>query len=298
MPGSYVVVTHGLFGSLDAVANEAQALRQAGHHVLAIEMRGHGQPKERSSRLPITLGLRETADLLAAARWLKTEHHARRVGLVAFSVYGFEGLLAAWLDAAPLAPADAGRPILRYVPTPAAEPAFNGGMFIISATVGVRTVSRVFGQRWLKLKAPVKYTFQQKVDARLREFGDPPPRDIWGFIMAELRRDGWAKAYGSEAGLRKDMEWFLDLQSKNWAVGVRRMEAVRNPVLVLSAANDPLGTTQDVVELFSRTKNPNIGVILLNGGGHMGFAALSRDYYYSLMTAFFNPATAPRRADR
>ena len=74
--------------------------------------------------------------------------------------------------------------------------------------------------------------------------------------------------------MREDMEWFIDLQSKNWAVGARRMETVRNPVLVLSAANDPLGTAQDVAEFFSRANNPNIGVILLNGGGHMGFAAL------------------------
>lgn len=297
--GSYVVITHGMFGSLEGVGmlNHVQALRRAGHHVLAIEMRGHGQTSESSAHLPMTFGLKETADLLAIARWLKTEHHARRVGLVAFSVSGFESLLAAWLDAAPLAPADAARPILRYVPTPAAEPAFNGGMFIISAPVGIHTMAQVLEQRWHKLQAPVKYTFQQRVEQRLREFGDPAPRDLWDFVIAELRRDGWVRAYGSKAKLRADMDWFLDLQRNNWAAGAHRMEAVRVPILILSAANDPLGTGQDVAELFARVKNPNLGVILLKDGGHMGFAALSADYFYSLMTEFFHPATAPRRVD-
>ena len=65
------------------------------------------------------------------------------------------------------------------------------------------------------------------------------------------------------------------------------------PVLVLSAANDPLGSAQNVAELFSRVHNPNIGVVMLKEGGHMGFSALSADYYYSLMMNFFDPKTGP-----
>ena len=297
IPGSYVIITHGMFGSLEGpdMENHVQALRRAGHHVLAIEMRGHGQVGERSRALPITFGLRETADLLTAAQWLKTKHHAQRVGLVAFSVYGFESLLAAWLDAAPLGPADAARPILRNAPAVAAEPTFNGGMFIVSAPVGIQKMSNVFAKRWGKTEAPVKWTFQKHVENRLREFGDPPPRSIWDFIIPELRRDGWTRAYASETKLRSDMEWYLDLRTNNWSAGTQRLELARTPILVLSAANDPLATAQDVADLFSRVNNPNIGVILLSGGGHMGFPALSANYYYSLMKAFFDPATAPRR---
>ena len=298
IPGSYVVITHGLFGSLEGTGMEhnVQTLRGAGYHVLAIELRGHGgQEDEPNLKKSMTFGLKETADLLAAARWLKTKHGAKRVGLVAYSVSGFESLLAAWLDAAPLPPADAKRRILKYAPPPTTEPAFNGGMFIISAPVGIQTMSQVLEQRWGTYRAPVKATFQQMVDKRLRGFEELPPHNIWDFIVPELRRDDCAKAYRSEAKLRADMEWFLDLQRNNWSVGVRRMEAVRTPILILSAANDPLATGQDVAELFARVNNPNIGVILLNSGGHMGFKSLSADYFYSLMTAFFNPATAPRR---
>lgn len=297
IPGSYVVITHGLFGSLEGkgMENNVQMLRREGHHVLAIELRGHGgQTDEPNRNMAMTFGLKETADLLAAARWLKTKHHAKRVGLVTYSVSGFESLLAAWLDAAPLPPEDAARPILKYARPPAAEPAFNGGMFIISVPVGIQTMSLVLEQRWGTYGAPVKATFQRMVDKRLQGFGEPAPRNMWDFMLAELRRDGWAKAYRSEAKMRSDMEWFLDLQRNNWSAGARRMEAVRTPILFLSAANDPLATGQDVAELFARVNNPNIGVILLNSGGHMGFKSLSADYFYSLMLAFFDPATAPR----
>src|SRR5262249_6185463 len=90
---------------------------------------------------------------------------------------------------------------------------------------------------------------------------------------------------------------FIDLSHDDWRVGVERMENVRVPMLVLSAANDPLGTAQGVAELFGRVRNPNIGVILLKEGGHMGFSALSADYYYSLMLNFFDPRTSPRLSE-
>ena len=71
------------------------------------------------------------------------------------------------------------------------------------------------------------------------------------------------------------------------------MENIRVPVLILNSANDPLACAQDVANLFCRQHNPNIGVILLKEGGHIGFAAYDADYYYTLMTNFFDPATAP-----
>src|SRR6185436_1559864 len=45
IPGSYIIITHGLFGTLYGIdmQNHVEALRLAGHHVLALEMRGHGE---------------------------------------------------------------------------------------------------------------------------------------------------------------------------------------------------------------------------------------------------------------
>jgi predicted alpha/beta-fold hydrolase len=95
--------------------------------------------------------------------------------------------------------------------------------------------------------------------------------------------------------MREDFLKLVDFHrgTQPWEAGVERMENVRVPVLVLSSANDPLGTAQNVADLFARVKNPNVGVIILKEGGHMGFSALSADYYYSLMLNFFDPGTAP-----
>ena len=66
------------------------------------------------------------------------------------------------------------------------------------------------------------------------------------------------------------------------------------PLLVLHAAEDPApGSAQAVAEVFGRVTNPNCGAIIIRGGGHTGFAAHAAPYYYSLMKAFFDPATAP-----
>lgn len=298
IPGSYIVITHGLFGSLDGtdMENHVQALRLAGHHVLAIEMRGHGVTRQRYPGSAVTFGLCETADLLAVAHWLKSEQHATRVGLVSFSLTGLESLLAAWLDgdSPPLDAVDTQRPVCRYACAPRAEAAYNGGMFLVSVPMDIAATNEQFEKRWGLFEAPCKATFQQHMADRLRSFGEPPTYRMWAFIEAELGRDGWGKAYGSLEALQADVKWYTDLHAEGWGMGVRRLERVRNPVLVLSAANDPLGTAQGVAELLARVNNPNVGLIMLKGGGHMGFPALSADYYYSLMRAFFDPATAPR----
>ena len=113
--------------------------------------------------------------------------------------------------------------------------------------------------------------------------------------MRLISRGGFAAAYGSFERAYAALMRFIDWSRDDWAVGAARADNFRVPVLVLAAANDPLGTGQSVAELFGRTTNPNVGVILLKEGGHMGFTALSADYYYSLMVNFFDPRTGPRR---
>src|SRR6185369_3537176 len=79
--GSYIVITHGLFGSMNGldVQNQVLALRNAGHHVLAVEMRGHGATHVKFPNESITFGVLEAPDLLAVARWLKSDKGAKRV---------------------------------------------------------------------------------------------------------------------------------------------------------------------------------------------------------------------------
>jgi len=306
IPGSFVIMTHGLFGSLDGydVQNHVQALRRAGHHVLAMEMRGHGETQVDHPEYTISFGIRECGDLLAAARWLKTAHGATRVGLVSFSLTAYEALLSGWLDGKKPVTEFAGVPLLAALPKPQAAPAFNGGMFVVSAPVGIIDVADRFEPRLNLLNAPCKTTFQDHVAARLALYRQPAGFSMWALAAGEFDRSGFNAFYKGFPQAKQDLVRFLDMNgttaapeagapAEPWNVGAARMENIRVPVVVLSAANDPLGTGQSVAELFGRQNNPNIGVILLHGGGHMGFTALSADYYYSLLLNFFDPRTAP-----
>src|SRR5512146_866270 len=85
----------------------------------------------------------------------------------------------------------------------------------------------------------------------------------------------------------------IDFTGSNW----QRLQHVRVPVVIVQAADDPVvGTAQAAVNLIAPLDNPNCAVIVTADGGHAGFSAASAPYEYSLMRAFFDPATAPRAA--
>jgi predicted alpha/beta-fold hydrolase len=297
IPGSFIVITHGLFGSLDGLdmANEVEALRRAGHHVLAMEMRGHGETNAEHPEYAVSFGINESADLLAVAQWLKTQHHATRVGLVSFSLTGYEALLTAWLDGTHAVTRFDRIPLLRNLPRHMQqEPAFNAGMFIVSPPVDLMEVADRFDTHYNLFTGPCKALFQRHVAERMALIQQAPSYSLWAWAASEFRRTGWEDQYPTFAALKVDLVRFLNLRTDDWAEGARRMENIRVPVLILASANDPLGTAQGVSDLFARVKNPNIGVVMLQQGGHMGFPALSADYYYSLMLNFFDPKTGPK----
>jgi predicted alpha/beta-fold hydrolase len=238
--------------------------------------------------------VRESGDLLAATDWLRHAHGATRVGLVCFSLTGYESLLTAWLDGKNAAEQFVDVKLLQELPAHRERPAFDGGMFIVSAPVGIMDVGESFSHRSTVWNGPVKASFEDRVAKRLEEYGDTPGFSMWDLSRAEIARSGLLAGYKDFEAARPDFLRFIDLSADNWKVGAARMENVRVPLLVLSAANDPLASGQSVAELFSRQRNPNIGVVLLKEGGHMGFSALSADYYYSLMVNFFDPRTGPR----
>lgn len=295
IPGSAVIITHGLFGSLDGtdMLNHVQALRRAGHVVLALEMRGHGETHCRHPEYAITFGMYEAGDLVEAAQWLKRTAGVRRVGLVSFSLTGYESLLTAWLDGHRAVTEFDEIPAFAALPKPGPQPAFSGGILVVSAPVGILQVADEFEPRVSPLEAPCKGTFQKHVAARLAFYKDPPGHGMWDLARYELTRAGFIKDVAMLDEFRTQFSRFIDLSAESWNLGAARMENVRVPLLVLHAANDPLATAQGIAELFGRVRNPNVGVMLLRQGGHMGFSALSADYYYSVMVNFFDPATAP-----
>ena len=296
-PKDFIIMTHGLFGTLGGldVMNNCQALRRSGHYVLAIEMRGHGQTLLRHPEYAISFGVRESVDLLMAAHWLKDTQGAKRVGLLSYSLTGFEALLAAWLDGAAPNQQLENMPMLADLPPPrpASEPAFNAGMMIISAPVDIRSTADEFESPHSLWDSPVKSSFQDRARERMAASHSDAPPSMWEFAKGEFQRMGLIQKYPTYADFKRDFLRFADLHADDWQEGVRRMECIRNPVLILSAANDPLAIAQDTADLFGRVKNPNIGVVLLQGGGHMGLAAVSADYFYSVMINYFDPRTAP-----
>ena len=42
------------------------------------------------------------------------------------------------------------------------------------------------------------------------------------------------------------------------------------------------------------TANENVAALILHGGGHIGFAAYAKAYYFSLILNFFDPLAGPR----
>ncbi len=67
-----------------------------------------------------------------------------------------------------------------------------------------------------------------------------------------------------------------------------KLQSARVPVLIIHAANDPLAEAQAVADLFAKIHNPSVAGIVLSGGGHVGFAAFARNYYYSIIVDFFD----------
>ena len=116
---------------------------------------------------------------------------------------------------------------------------------------------------------------------------------MWDLAKYELVMSDYRDMYKSFDDAQPELIKFWDMSQNNWQVGAARMENIRVPVLVLNSGNDPLASAQNVADLFARQHNPNIGVILLREGGHIGFTAFAADYYYSLIRNFFDPKTAP-----
>ncbi len=95
-----IVLLPGLLGdnAIYRTRDLAAALLSRGHHVLAVELRGHGQTDARLPHVCYTFGVLETVDLMRVSEWLEAMPHVRRTGLIGFCWGGNLGLLAAWYD--------------------------------------------------------------------------------------------------------------------------------------------------------------------------------------------------------
>jgi predicted alpha/beta-fold hydrolase len=299
--GSFVVAVPGLFGRLDSgeMRNICQALRSDGHHVLALNMRGHGDDPDGSRCGCILYGVQEARDLLTVDRRLRADLGARRVGLLAFSLAANHGLLAAWVDGRAAEPEDADSPVFASLPAAGAAPAFDAGMLLVSPAVNLVSVGAWMEHPLSVWTDPVKAHLQRRAARRRIEGAAPDGTRMWRLFEQEFGRSDWSGRYPDFPSFRIDAERFFDLRgtfTEGPDRGRRRLERVRVPVLVLHAADDPVGSAQAAAEIFVGVSNPNCAAILFAQGGHSGFNPLFSPVFYGLLAGFFDPRTAPAAA--
>jgi uncharacterized protein len=91
-PAPGIVLVHGWESARDRTLPHAQFLHAAGFHVLALDVRGHGQNEPES--LPISVG-EFAADAAAAVRWLAARPEVTAVGLLGHSMGAAGAMVAA-----------------------------------------------------------------------------------------------------------------------------------------------------------------------------------------------------------
>ena len=297
--GSYIVVTHGLFSNQQGyeARNVAEALRRFGHHVVAIEMRGHGETGRLNPRYPTTFGASEVRDLIEVARWLRDTRGAKRVGLLCFSITAQEGMTAAWADSDAIYE-EAPSPMINGLPRPRSRPAYDA-IVAVCPPLNLVDYADSLERRYTMLQSPVRATFQQRIAARMIAAGAKPTWSMWEYARFELSRTRWAAQYPNTEAMRDDLLRLVDFRGGrggDWRIGASRLERVRTPLLVVATANDPLGSTQATVDLIARVRNPNVGLLVLRRGGHTGLSAAGAACYHSMLRAAFDPVCCPTAA--
>src|SRR5207302_1109422 len=96
--------------------------------------------------------------------------------------------------------------------------------------------------------SPLRAIFQGRTEQKMKELAGKSSYRVWDLMECELCRSKWIKDYPNYSALLADDLRFIDFcQLAGPAAGARRMEAVRVPVMVLQAADDPLcGSAQAV----------------------------------------------------
>lgn len=85
-----VLLVHGIRADRLSMVTRAQLLTRHGFSVLLIDLQAHGE----TPGTAITLGYRESADVVAARDWIRRTAPGRRMGVIGVSLGGASVLLA------------------------------------------------------------------------------------------------------------------------------------------------------------------------------------------------------------
>jgi predicted alpha/beta-fold hydrolase len=282
-----IVILGGIFGDNGTLRTRdlSLGLHRAGYHVLALELRGAGQVEATQPEVAYTFGVQETGDLMVVSEWLEAFDCVNRTGLIGYCWGGNEALLAAWFDGRPEDDPAIYPELARHLPPRNEKRHFTAGVIALSPVLRWEEMRDKLDSPWNVSVDPVLHGLQNTIRNRKIRKGYPESSgNLHKLIQFEFRRSDLRYEGGYEDGVR--FLRFLPYKNKGMD---EKLDWARMPVLIVHAANDPLGPVQDVADLIAGVDNPNVAALVLPGGGHVGFAPFAKDYQYSLFLNFFDP---------
>lgn len=288
-----IVILPGLFGgnAVWRTRDLAVGLRTCGFHVLALELRACGQTEKNFPQYYTTWGLLESNDLLRVSKWLEEQPQVQSTGLVATCWGSNIALATVWAEGRPADDPKVPVKVAPHVPRATDRPAFTAGVLLFSPALNYEEMSVALEKPQSALRAPILKAFQDVVRER-KKLKNHQPIDgrLETLVGAEVRQYPFFNYPGSDWDARQYMR-FRTFRDKPYD---DKLQHTRMPLLIVHAYNDPMVPSQCIADLLAATHNPNVAAVILPGGGHVGFPAYSKEYYFSLIVNFFDPATRPQ----
>ena len=282
-----LVILPGMFGDHGVRRSQDLAipLREAGFHVLSLELRGHGQTEKRYPRMHHAFGAFETDDLMQVSDWLEGQPHVLRTGLIAFCWNANIALLAAWYDGSmpddPLISSTIRRNLVAY---DSHMRRFSAGIMAISPIVRGEVLMDELDHARARWKHPLYAAIQDTIRDRMKRKGYP----VTGSLRQLMDDEYGGYNVPMTHGLLEGYSMLRLVDYKNQSAG-NKLEFARMPVIILHGADDPLVPAQDIADLVAGVENPRVAAIIFPSGGHVGFAGYAPKYYFSLVMNFFDP---------
>ena len=287
-----IVVLPGLFGDNGVLRTRdlSIALRDDGFHVLALELRACGRTETRYPEVPTAWGVFETQDLLLVSEWLERRPEVQRTGLIGFCWGGNLALLTAWADCRAADDPSVAPELADSAKKVSKRPHYTAGILVFSPVLRFEDLIDQLDRPRSPLSAPILAAFQNTLQLRQRAKGHPAVTgSLRDLIQQEIDNGEFTSPDAMQQGLT-----YLRLLPYGSKPSGDKLQCAGVPVLIVQAANDPLISAQDLADLIARLSNPNVAALVLRGGGHVGFAAYCRAYYFSLIFSFFDAKAGPR----
>jgi predicted alpha/beta-fold hydrolase len=285
-----IVLLPGFFGDNAVTRTDyvSHALRAAGYHVLAIELRGHGHTELRYPDVYYNFGVIEMQDMIKVDEWLQNNYpQIDRTGMLSFCWGANLAMLTAWYDGRRPDDPSLTESVRRHLEPLSPRRHYTAGALAFAPSLDWEQIMDRADVPHKMLVEPATYFFQQFVRDRMIRKGYPnPDGSLRRLIDLEFAHSFLGPCFPiAEAYQSLRLLPYRGLPDND------KLEYARVPVLIVSSINDPFLSAQETADLIARTSNPRVAALILRGGGHIGFAPYNRSYFYSLITNFFDPKT-------